>query len=192
MRSLSVANGHSDSIHLIDTGSLQKTELKIPAYPEATLGSQPIALAFTPDGKTLYVACGGTNSLVVVRADKWAVLGAIPTAWFPSAIAVDTAGSVRVVSIKGVGNTDDHKGTFNSMQYEGSLENIPAIARNQLAAGTGEVEAANAPKFEPAGGVSNLPALGIRHVFFIIKENRTYDQVLGDIAKGNGDPKLVF
>ncbi len=47
-------------------------------------------------------------------------------------------------------------------------------------------------RFEAAGGVSNLPSLGIQHVFFIIKENRTYDQVLGDIAKGNGDPKLVF
>ena len=54
------------------------------------------------------------------------------------------------------------------------------------------MRAANSPKFEPAGGIANLPSLGIQHVFLIVKENRTYDQVLGDIAKANGDPKLVM
>ena len=77
-------------------------------------------------------------------------------------------------------------------KYEGVLEKIPAPVPAQIAAGTREVKAANSPQFEPAGGVSNLPSLGIQHVFFIIKENRTYDQVFGDIPKGNGDPKLVF
>ncbi len=191
-KTVAVANGHSDSITLIDTGSLEKTDLKIPAYPEGTLGSQPIAVAFASDGNTLYVACAGTNALAVVRTRKWSVLGAVPTAWFPSAIAVDSAGAVRVVNIKGVGNTADHKGTFNSRQYEGVLEKIPAPIPAQIAAGTREVKASNSPRFEAAGGVSNLPSLGIQHVFFIIKENRTYDQVFGDIAKGNGDPKLVF
>jgi hypothetical protein len=67
---------------------------------------------------------------------------------------------------------------------------MPAPADAQIAAGTREVQEANSPRFEPTGGVANLSSLGIRHVFFIIKENRTYDQVFGDIAKGNGDPKL--
>jgi hypothetical protein len=107
-------------------------------------------------------------------------------------MVVDPEGSVRLVNIKGVGNTSDHKGNFNSHQYEGMLEKIPAPLPAQIAAGTREVKALNSPRFEAAGGVSNLPSLGIQHVFFIIKENRTYDQVFGDIAKGNGDPKLVF
>src|SRR5207245_1449370 len=84
------------------------------------------------------------------------------------------------------------KGSFNSRVYEGSLVKIPAPAAAQIAAGTRELKAANSPKFEPSGGVSNLSSLGIEHVFFIIKENRTYDQVFGDMPKGNGDPKLVF
>jgi hypothetical protein len=67
---------------------------------------------------------------------------------------------------------------------------MPAPADAQIAAGTREVREANSPRFEPAGGVAYLSSLGIRHVFFIIKENRTYDQVFGDIPKGNGDPKL--
>jgi YVTN family beta-propeller protein len=193
-KTLAVANGHSDSISLLDTTTLAKTDLKIPSYPEGTLGSQPIGLAFAPDGKTLYVACGGTNALAVVRAGagKPSIAGAIPTAWFPSAMVIDPAGAVRLVNIKGVGNTADHKGTFNSHNYEGILEKIPAPVPAQIAAGTREVKASNSPKFETAGGVSNLPSLGIQHVFFIIKENRTYDQVFGDIPKGNGDPKLVF
>src|SRR5579884_3896136 len=78
-----------------------------------------------------------------------------------------------------VGNTADGKGNFNSKQYEGSLIKVPAPGSPQLASGTREVAAANMPKFEPAGGVSNLSSLGIEYVWLIIKENRTYDQVLG-------------
>ncbi len=191
---LAVANGHSDSVSLVDTGTLARTDVKIPTYPEAALGSQPIAVAFSPDGATLYVACGGNNAIAVVkRAGKgWQVAGAVPTAWFPSALAVDTEGALRVVSIKGLGNTADRKGAFNSRQYEGSLERMPALAPPQIAAGTREVRAANSPRFSPAGGVANLSRLDIRHVFFIVKENRTYDQVFGDIPRGNGDPKLVM
>ena len=189
---LAVANGHSDSISLVDTDSLHSTELKIPTWPEGTLGSQPIAVAFTPDGQTIYVACGGNNAIAVVRkvAGQWTLAGALPTAWFPSGVAVDDDGALRVITIKGVANTAVGDGTFNSRQYEGSLLRIPAPAEAQLAAGTREVRAANSPRFESAGGVANLSSLGIRHVFFIIKENRTYDQVLGDIGKGNSDPKL--
>ena len=62
----------------------------------------------------------------------------------------------------------------------------------QAEAGTREVRAANSPVYEPAGGIANLSSLGIQHVFLIIKENRTYDQVFGDLAKGNGDPKLCM
>ena len=191
-KTLAVANGHSDTISLIETDSLRRTDLKIPSYPEGTLGSQPVAVQFTPDGKTLYVACGGTNALAVVRTGKWTVLGAMPTARFPSAIAIDRDGSVRVINIKGVNNTADGNGTFNAKQYEGILEKIPALAPAQIAAGTREVKAANSPRFEPAGGISNLPGLGIQHVFLIIKENRTYDEMFGDLPRGNGDPKLVL
>jgi YVTN family beta-propeller protein len=191
---LAVANAHSDSVSLIDVATLQRTDLKIPPYPEAALGSQPIALAFTADGNTLYVGCGGNNAIAVVQLFKgqWKVAGAIPTAWFPTAVAVTPDGSLRVLNLKGVGSTADKKGTFNSRQYQGSLELIPAPTAMQIAAGTREVKAANSPKLEPAGGVANLESLGIRHVFLIVKENRTYDQVFGDMGKGNSDSKLTM
>ncbi len=186
------ANGHSDSITLIDTQSLKTTEIKIPAYPENTLGSQPIAVAFSK--ARLYVACGGNNAVAVLeRANgKYAVAGAIPTGWFPSALAIDSNGGLRVLNLKGLGTTADKRGTFNSRQYEGSLLKLPAPAAAQIAAGTREVRAANEPQFDANGGVGKLSSLGIRHVVLIIKENRTYDQVFGDIGKGNSDPKLVM
>jgi YVTN family beta-propeller protein len=191
---LAVANAHSDSVSMIDTKTLERTDLKIPSYPEAALGSQPIALAFSADGGTLYAACGGNNAIAVAQPSRgvWKVTGAIPTAWFPTSVAVAPDGSLRVLNLKGIGNTADKKGTFNSRQYEGSLERIPALTPAQLAAGTREVIAANSPKLELAGGISNLQALGIRHVFLIVKENRTYDQVFGDMGKGNSDPKLTM
>ncbi len=132
---LAVANGHSDSVSVVDTETLRTTEIKIPTFPEAPLGSQPIAVAFAPDGATLYVACGGNNAIAVLRraGAGWKVAGALPTAWFPSAVALDREGALRVLNIKGVGNTADRKGTFNSRQYEGSLERIPAPTAEQLA-----------------------------------------------------------
>ena len=193
-KTLAVANSHSDSISLLDTATLARTDVRIPTFPDATIGSQPVASAFASDGKTLYVACGGNNAIAVLTSQGkgWKVTGALPTGWFPTALAVALDGSLRVLNIKGVGNTDTQKGGFNSRQYEGNLLRIPAPTGAQVAAGTREVKAANNPVFEPQGGVANLESLGIRHVFLIIKENRTYDQVFGDLAQANGDPKLCI
>ena len=193
-KTLAVANGHSDSITLVDTGVLTRTEVRIPSWPEGTFGSQPIGVAYAPDGKTIYVACAGNNAVAVVRVGNRSskVEGAVPTGWFPTAIAVGREGALRVLNIKGVGNTANAKGSFNAKQFEGSLLRIPAPLAAQISAGTREVAAANAPVFETAGGVANLPSLGIKHVFFIIKENRTYDQVFGDLGKGNGDASLCM
>jgi YVTN family beta-propeller protein len=191
---LVVANGHSDSISILDTTNLTTSDLRIRTWPESPIGSQPAGVVFAPDGKTIYVACGGNNAIAVVtsKGKGWQVEGAIPTAWFPSALAVDREGSLRILSIKGTGNTANKTGSFNSRQYEGSLIRIPAPLPPQIAAGTREVQAANTPQFDPAGGVANLRSLGIEHVMLIIKENRAYDQVFGDIRKANGDPSLVM
>ncbi|MCC7155288.1 MAG: hypothetical protein IT161_11995, partial [Bryobacterales bacterium] len=191
---LAVVNSHSDSVSLVDARTLRAVEVKLPAMPEGVFGSQPVAAAFAPDGKTLFVACGGNNAIAVLRGSglQARLAGWLPSAYFPSAVGLAQDGGLRVVAIKGTGNTADGKGNFRSTAYEGSLERIPPGALVRLEAGSREVAAANSPRFAPAGGVANLSSIGIRHVFFIIKENRTYDQVFGGMPKGNGDPKLLM
>ena len=191
---LAIANGHSDTVSILNAQTMERADVKIPAYPEGVIGSQPVAVAFAGDGNTIYVACGGTNAIALVQrtSKTWKLAGSIPTGWFPSSITVMPDGSLRVITIKGTGNTANDRGTFNSREYQGSLIRLPAPAPAQLAAGTREVIAANSPKLESAGGIANLTSLGIQHVLLIVKENRTYDQVLGDLAQANGDPKLTM
>lgn len=192
---LAVANAHSDSVTLLDTDTLAAREVKIPAWPEGTFGATPSAVAFAPDGKALYVACGGTNAVVVLQREggrTWEMKGALPVGWFPTALAVDGEGVLRVVTVKGMGSTRNDRGTHNAREFEGSVWRIPAPDAATLKAGLREVKAANAPRFTPAGGVADLAKLGIRHVFLIIKENRTYDQVFADLPKGNRDPQLLM
>src|SRR5664279_3355948 len=76
---VAVANGHSDSVSILDSATLKRSDVKIPTFPEAALGSQPIALVFSKDGKTLYVACGGNDAIAVLRetAGAWKISGAI-------------------------------------------------------------------------------------------------------------------
>ncbi|MBI5084979.1 MAG: bifunctional YncE family protein/alkaline phosphatase family protein, partial [Acidobacteria bacterium] len=187
---VAVANGHSDTVTLIDPSSLKTSELKVPVWPEGSFGSQPDTVAWSPDGRTLYVACGGTNSVAVFRGRKFA--GAIPAGWFPSALAVERGGALHVASIKGTGNTAKGDGTYNTHNWEGMLQRMDAPAGAALQAGLREVKAANIPRWAASGGIENLRSLGIRHVFLIVNENRTYDQVFGDIEKGNGDAKMAI
>ncbi len=189
-----IVNSHSDSVSLFDTRTMRRADVPVPSWPKTVVGSQPDAVAFSADGKRMYVACGGTNAVVVMErsGDRWTPAGAIPVGYFPTAVAVDAAGGLRVLNLKGDGNSLRPQGNYNTHSFEGSLLTIPAPTREQLQAGEREVEAANNPRFDPAGGIANLPSLGIEHVFFIVKENRTYDQVFGDLPQGNGDPKLVM
>ncbi len=191
---IGVVNSHSDSLSLFDARTMHRTDVAIPTWPHTPTGSQPIALAFSPDGKRVYVACGGNNAIAVVeeKNGKWTVAGAIPAGYFPTAIALDAQGDLRVLNLKGVGASLRPQGNYNTHSYEGSLLRIPAPSAAQLSAGTREVAAANSPKFDAQGGIANLTSLGIEHVFFIVKENRTYDQLFGDMPQGNGDPKLVM
>ena len=187
-----VANGHSDSISLVDTGTLGDRR-QDPHVARRNAGQpagrhglragrahdlrgvrrQQCHRGSPPGGRRVEGGGRDAHGLVPLGAWRWIArarcASSTSRAW--ATPRPETAHSIRC-------------------NYEGSLERIPAPADAQVAAGTREVRAANSPRFEPAGGVANLSSLGIQHVFLIIKENRTYDQVFGDIGKGNGDPKL--
>jgi YVTN family beta-propeller protein len=185
-------------------------------------GSGSNALALSPDGRTLYVANGTNNAIAVVRlgalalesarpgeAGTSSVLGLIPTGWYPGAIRVSPDGNkLYVANVKGHGSLSQPRATAkgkNSHDHLGSVSIIDVPDDAQLAKYTLEVNANNRLAYSLAGldrprpdakpavvpERHGEPSL-IEHVIYVIKENRTYDQLLGDMQEGNGDPNLVL
>src|SRR5579864_911102 len=179
-------------------------------------GSIPTSVALSPDDKTAYVTNAGTNSIAVVRLDRdpddSRVIGLIPTGWYPNSVSVSADGSTLYVvtgkSMPGP-NSGGCRSTFSTtrddspcsanekyiLQLEkGGLGVIPRPNDADLQTLTKQVARNNhfqdAPF--PATDMQTFLQLrrNIKHVIYIVKENRTYDQMLGDLEKGNGDPKL--
>lgn len=202
---LAVANAHSDSVTIMNTANGKLQTVSIPTMPDRLIGTLPTGAVFSPDAQRLYVTAGLNNSVVVLdrKGDTYSVSGAVPTGWFPSTIAIDGHGQLAVLNIKGRGNTKAETLTvspkdgpideaYNTHSFEGSLMRLPVLKADQLKQATDFVVAANNPTFDTQGGIADLSKLGIKHVILIVKENRTYDQVLGDMGKGNGEPRFAF
>jgi YVTN family beta-propeller protein len=215
-RYLVCANAASDNLSVIDTQTEAIVEtVWAKASPADLFGASPNALAFSPDGKALFAANGTQNAVAMIEfspAERNSrLLGLIPAGWFPGAILFDArrAGLV-VANIKGHAvepRSDDATGGtgFNSHQYYGSVSLIPIPKPRELKRLTAAVYANDhreriAPalrkprRSEPPRPVPERigEASVFKHVVYVIKENRTYDQVLGDVQAGNGDPKLVL
>jgi YVTN family beta-propeller protein len=204
------ANANSDTVSVIDTAhdTLVAT-IDVALVPNGPKGAIPDGLAVAPDGKTLYVAEAGENAVAVVDLTTRRVKGFIPTAWYPSAVAVTPDGKHLVVTnanASGAGpnpcggltpkaGTPECTGINRDNQYSGSMirgsvETIDVPDSAQLASYTTQVRANNQG---PARSRTKPDALGaIKHVIYVVKENRTYDQVFGDLDKGNGDPSLAL
>ena len=181
-------------------------------------GSNPNSLTLSPDEKTLYVTNGGTNSVAVIALDKDAddshVVGLIPTAWYPTSVSVSKNGATLYVvngkSMPGP-NPKACRKTFTTIsddrpcaaagQYilqleKGGFATIPRPDPVELRELTTQVARNNhfaAPAENPQSRqLFAFLRQHIKHVIYIVKENRTYDQVLGDLEKGNGDPSLTL
>src|SRR6266581_1115286 len=173
-------------------------QLTVALGPRAPVGSDPNALALAPDGRTLYVAMAGNNAVAVVRVEPTAmrVAGLIPVGWYPTAVAVSADGStLYVANGKGAGSGANPDGTFIGRVITGSVSIIPVPDSTALARYTRQVYALS--PYSNAGlrrvSPNRLPPPPpIRHVVYIIRENRTCDQVFGDLRQGNGDPSLAI
>src|SRR5215471_1152312 len=206
---LYVANGNKDSVSVIDTKSnrVNATFLLQP-FSRTIAGIAPTALALSPEGSVLYVACGGINAVVVLDALTGNIRGLIPTGWYPNALAISADNKyIAAGSLLGVGSgwRDDPRQRYVHT-YRGSINVVAVPDEAQLASLTKAVVENNHLEIGPArsaerAGRNTVPtavparagdASLIDHVVYIIKENRTYDQVLGDMAKGNSDPSLVL
>ena len=210
-RHLAAANAQSDSVSIIDTRKDQVVEtICTRQSPADLLGATPNALVFDPSGRTLFV-CNGTQNAVAEIAFKPGeskLQGLVPTGWFPGAIVYDARRhSLCVANIKGIGYGRPRPGNrgpeYNSHQYNGSLSVIPQPSAAELKELTGRAlfdmrypmlaqAALPARPGQPARPVPERvgePSV-FHHVVYVIKENRSYDQVLGDVKEGNGDPSL--
>jgi len=198
------------------SGRVKKTlGLEPAAAVKGLRGVLPFGLALSPDEKRLYVACAGINAVAVINVPKLKVLGYIPAAWFPARVLVSQDGKTFfVVNAKGFGagangGPDFHpgpEGTYIGDITKGTVSIIPAPDAATLKNDTEQVLKNNG--FLPAGGDPSRAASSLRifatspapsatgqggdasskihHVVFVVKENRTFDQVFGDISEARG------
>jgi YVTN family beta-propeller protein len=202
-----VANANSDTVSVVDSrsGAVLET-IAVGLVPGGPKGASPVGLAVAPDGGTLYVTLAGENAVAVVDLATRTVRGVIPSSWYPADVKVTADGGRLVIT-----NTNDSgagpnrcgptsplpecAGTDPETQYSGRMikgsvqvVNVPGSPRT-LQAYTDKVKRNDQVQ---ARAQTKPPALSaIKHVFYVIKENRTYDQVFGDLPGGNGDPALT-
>jgi DNA-binding beta-propeller fold protein YncE len=207
---LFVSNGGLNTVTVIDTRDGSATETLSSALTPGDLpGSTPDSLALSPDGETLYVANAYANTVAVfdvgVRGGG-RPLGFVPTGWFPTAVRLTPDGRrLLVVSARGL-EPKSNAGVGRKWPriddlYQGSLGVIRLPRGDAYARALTEwTRVAQRCRPAPAEGprpgdpVPGRPGdrSPIRYVVYIIKENRTYDQVLGDLPQGNGDTSLCL
>jgi YVTN family beta-propeller protein len=189
--------------------------ISVPGTFDSVYGAAPTGIAVNQSAGIAYVALYNANAIAVVDlsgGNEKPVLGLIPVAFAPASVALDSAHNQLIVANdKGVGTlysteTDHGVTGKNTHQDNGTVSIVPIPSKTQLSVYTQtvyqnnhwdlQVNIAGAGNPNPAAAPVAIPAhIGepslIKHVFVIIRENRTYDQILGDVAKGNGDPKLA-
>ncbi|PKR84643.1 bifunctional YncE family protein/alkaline phosphatase family protein [Heyndrickxia camelliae] len=194
-----VSNSDDDSISVISANTKKVVQtLSVKPFKQSPTGSQPDALSVSKDGKTLYVANAGNNDIVMIdlSSKKAKVRGLIPTAWYPTGIYLDK-NKVMVTNAKGLGAGPNAQGQYIGSMIEGTLSVFDTPNNRELSKYTKQVYKNLTDKGEAKRAGNNPIPMNpegkspIKHVIYIIKENRTYDQVFGDLGKGNGDPSLT-
>jgi len=210
-----VSNGNNDTISVIDPGKdavVQTIRLTLDKRLKNLRGIIPFGLALSADQRRLFVAEAGINAVAVIDTRDGKVLGHIPTGWFPSKLAVSRdGGSLIVGNAKGFGSGPNGgpdfsagpEGTYIGNLMKGTVSIIPLPEDDDLAKETAQVIANNF-RFErpdrdklalrkgnpippyPEGGGSPL-----QHVVFVVKENRTFDEIFGQVAGVDGAASLA-
>ena len=211
---LFVACANTNSVCVINLKTRTVIErLNAALFPNAPEGSTPNSVALSPDGKTLLVANADNNCLAVFDVQtpgQSKPLGFIPTAWYPTCVRFHpNSGDILVACAKGLASMPNPRGPQPTLSDEGSeyigsmfkgvFTRLAMPSRELLREYTHAVYN-NSPLHEVNPAPSTAAALWsapgrpspIKHVFYVIKENRTYDQVLGDLPAGDGDPNLCL
>ncbi|MBI3840092.1 MAG: beta-propeller fold lactonase family protein [Planctomycetia bacterium] len=214
------ANGNTVAVLDSQTGRALET-INSALYPQAPHGSTPNSLALSPDGKVLFIANADNNNLAVVNVSqrgKSKSLGFIPVGWYPTSVRYSGAENrIYVANGKGLLPRANRQGpnplvsrgpADNVTEYiggllRGTLSIILPPSPSEMAEYTKQAYQSSPLKADrgvvaqPREANNPIPSkLGdaspIKHCIYVIKENRTYDQVFGDISSGNGDPALCI
>lgn len=212
---VAVANANSDTVSTIPVdGPYRATSIFVGRGTQ--LSSSPEGLSFSADGKKLYVALAGDNAVGVVDVGahgRGHLVGRIPTAWYPTDVLVDNAHrQLMILSAKGFGSGPNASGFYPNpartsgpfldgygnaepdrdvaQMMTGTLTRVSIPDGAQLARLSARVLADNHPGFSTRPRPASVAH--ITHVIYIIRENRSYDQVFGDEAFGNGDPDVTL
>jgi DNA-binding beta-propeller fold protein YncE len=215
---LFVACANTNKVWALDLPALTAREqISVSLFPNAPAGTTPNALAVSPDGGTLAVANADNNTVAIVDIEKAGaseVEGFIPTGWYPTAVQFTPDGK-RLVVLAGKGMTGqanprgpqatspNAEGQYIGQLLQGALSIVTMPDAAALKALTTRVYAvtpySDAIRLTPANAPVATPiprkvgdSSPIKYVFYVIRENRTYDQVLGDLERGNGDPNLTI
>ncbi len=202
---LFVASSDGDAIAAIDPASSTVTATAHSALDTSGLwGSAPNALAVDATANRLYVANAGEDAVQAFDLATLTSLGRIPTAWYPTAVAVLSDGTVVIASGKGLGaGPMDERATGG--YFAGTLQVVPRPSASDLMMGDAQVHAnltrpssievpltcTGSPRTFPLPADRGGPT-PIEHVFLVVRENKTYDSLLGDLASANGEPSLVL
>ncbi len=204
---LYVTNTDADTLSIVDAAS--RAVHSLPVTSGMILGASPESIGIEPAGPLgagrIYVANAGDNSVVALDLSTMTILGRVPTAWYPTAVAVLADGSLVIASARGLGAGPNDVATLPPFAH-GTVQVVPRPTDDQLKQGD-EVVAQNLDRPHalepqltcPPGATPRFPlppSAGapspIKHVFFIVRENKTYDGLLGDLPGGNGKPSLAM
>ncbi len=216
------ANHNTVTVHDLDQEGKPLATIGTAIDPQAPPGSTPNSLALSPDGTMLLVANADTNDVAVINVKNPAAitpLGFIPAGWYPTSVRIARDGkTIWIANGKGLSSSPNREGPQPTIrgatirQYiggllRGTLSIVPMPSPSRMAAYTRTVyECSPIQRGRPTAvaGVNSdtlagnpIPrALGdpspIKYCVYIIKENRTYDQVFGDLPEGNGEPALCL
>ena len=210
-----VSNGTNDNISVISIEKdtvINTIELKPDTRIKQFRGVIPFGLALGPDNKRLYVAESGINAVAIIDVDKQEVVGHIPTGWFPSKIEVSKDGKKLIIAnAKGYGSGPNGginfrrgvEGSYIGSLMKGTVQIVDIPSDKELEGLTNQVVANNFNfqrstdiffknrKDNPIPLYPGEKESPIKHIVFISKENRTYDEVFGQINKGVGDSSIA-
>jgi len=210
-----VSNGTNDNISVISASKdtiVNTINLKPFERLKHFRGIIPFGLALSPDQNRLYVAESGINAVAVIRLSDFKVLGHIPTGWFPSKLKVSNDGKKLIVAnAKGFGSGPNggknfkigKEGSYIGSLMKGTVEVLNIPTDDELQKMTEKVISNNfkftkssdpifsARKNNPVPLYPGEKSSPIKHIVFISKENRTYDEIFGQIKNGDGDASLA-